>query len=137
MLCWCTQVGACDPVTVDACQSYGSGGRPLTFTFLLTSPQVLPPSLLSQLPFESSNCSITLPGSALPPGAAFTVTVKATNFLQRTSVGLVSFRRCFEWQKELCRCLESRKEQIGPGGWVILYFPAKVALSVWSGWKIA
>ena len=83
------QVGACEPVTVDACQSFGSGGRPLTFTFLLTSAQLQSPELLAQLPRNSSQCSFTLAQAALQPAAAYIVAVQATNFLQYSSAGQV------------------------------------------------
>ena len=48
------QVGACEEVLVDACQSAGSGGRPLRFSFAAASRQLLPPTLLAALPSNST-----------------------------------------------------------------------------------
>ena len=51
------QVGACEEVLVDACQSAGSGGRPLLFTFAITAQQLLPPALMAALPVNSTGTS--------------------------------------------------------------------------------
>lgn len=51
------QVGACEEVLVDACQSAGSGGRSLLFTFAITAAQLLPPALMAALPVNSTGTS--------------------------------------------------------------------------------
>jgi hypothetical protein len=75
------QVGACEAVTIDACNSYGTGGRPLTFTFVIATTILLSPDFLQRLPQDSSSCSVSLDRSALQPGLSYNVTVTATNFL--------------------------------------------------------
>ena len=39
---------------IDACQSAGSGGRPLVFTFAVSAAQLLPPALMAALPHNST-----------------------------------------------------------------------------------
>lgn len=86
------QVGACDSVVVDACQSYGSGGRSMMFTFLVTSGTLQSSQLLERLPRNTPQCSVTLESSALQPGIVYNFTVRATNFLQYSDTGQVTQR---------------------------------------------
>ncbi|KAK9787018.1 hypothetical protein WJX73_007598 [Symbiochloris irregularis] len=76
------QVGACEEVFVDACQSAGSGGRPLTFSFSIHSPLLLPtPALLQELPWATKRCSFTLSRGALAPGTSVQIGVTVQNFM--------------------------------------------------------
>ena len=81
----CLQIGACEPVTIDACQSFGTGGRPLLFTFQISSSVLLTPELLQQLPTDSYQCSFDLDRAALKPGLSYNITATATNFLLYSS----------------------------------------------------
>ena len=81
---------------MDACQSFGSGGRPLLFTFLLQSTQLQAPELLAQLPRDSTQCSFTLARDALQPGLSYNLTVEARNFLQLSGVAQVT-HSCYTW----------------------------------------
>ena len=75
------QVGACEEVLIDACQSAGSGGRPLQFSFFIASEQLLPPQLLASFPAPGPQCSVTLARDALQPGSTYNISVAVVNFL--------------------------------------------------------
>lgn len=87
------QVGACEAVTIDACQSYGTGGRPPAFAFTATTSVLLPPDLLSQFPWSSPDCSVTLDRAALQPGLSYNFNVTATNFLLHSASAQVKSTR--------------------------------------------
>lgn len=105
----CLQIGACEPVTIDACQSFGTGGRPLLCSFQISSSVLLTPELLQQLPTSSYQCSFDLNRAALQPGLSYNITATATNFLLYSSstkvipfvsssceiLHLVAERKCF------------------------------------------
>ena len=75
------QVGACEEVLIDACQSAGSGGRPLQFSFSIASTQLLPPQLLAAFPQPGPQCSVTLARDAMQPGTTYNISVAVVNFL--------------------------------------------------------
>ena len=66
---------------MDACQSAGSGGRPLQFSFSIASTQLLPPQLPAAFRQPGPQCSVTLARAALQPGASYNISVVVQNFL--------------------------------------------------------
>lgn len=66
---------------MDACQSGGSGGRSLQFSFGITSEQLLAPDLLAAMPQATNQCSFALPWDAMQPGSLYNISVTVQNFL--------------------------------------------------------
>jgi len=94
------RVGKCDSASLDASASTGSGGRALAFYFGLqpgtpNDAQVrsfvlgalVPPYTLSQL---------NIPASLLLPGVSYTFFVRATNFLDESSLASVVINKVSE-----------------------------------------
>lgn len=117
--CPSMQIGACEPFTVDACQSFGTGGRPLLFDFRISSSFLLPPQLLAQLPVNSYQCRFTLDKAALKPSHSYNITATATNFLQLSSSAMVSiYERLYvglQSETGMCNFEGALPEKILPG----------------------
>ncbi|GBG80819.1 hypothetical protein CBR_g31375 [Chara braunii] len=79
-------VGLCDPLTLDASASTGSGGRPMRFVFYVqgTGPRmnVLTRHLANADPFSST---VTVARDWLEPGKVYNFTVRATNFIGQSN----------------------------------------------------
>lgn len=90
-------VGPCDDVVLDASSSYGSAGRQINFFFGLlagtTNDKQVRSAVFGQMrePFDTS--IISIPSSILRPGESYTFLVRATNFLDASSVDSVTVRR--------------------------------------------
>lgn len=87
------QVGVCEEITINACQSLGAGGRPLQFSFSVASDTVVRSELLAALPQNTAQCSFTIGRGALDPGSSYNFTVSARNYLNLAASAQVC-RQC-------------------------------------------
>ncbi|GAQ86232.1 hypothetical protein KFL_002770090 [Klebsormidium nitens] len=87
-----TSVGVCDPVTLDAGQSTGGGGRPLRFSYFVQGPNndytAALSAKLADYTAEGSRSSLTLGSTDLEPGTSYIFTVTATNFVGLSSASV-------------------------------------------------